>query len=448
LTLNKFKNQLKSANVFAPVDTLGSFDFYNNLICLDSVDSQTFTNLGNNYRAKRAELKKGGRFNSTLYCSLEKIVPLAVHEYTHFIDCTSTLWGLGHLSLMNSAYETCIDQREINFHHAKKFYDHVRTLRLPEYYTVKYGGDGSARPWQWRPSIGKLFASGGQLTDRAVVFMRFSNSNGDELARSPLSMVSLLEATAMKHEIVAKSELISHCSDDVRLVEPELYKRTLLEFLYNKEITEYSACVHCVANIHSIKDVIEAFDITSAIARLCLNMPKSLFGRIAESKRAYESIGVSGNEEAVELCKSSLNSIDRCVLFYIIVHALPRSKEYTQVALESALKDTLELFGITYAEYEEEGNIESAASYFNDGKFRSLNLMAQAGLNNFALLNRCGFNTSYDKVELPEVYLGDCTSVRFLGCEDRPLNKLTADDIFDDLSSGSEWVKRFAEACL
>lgn len=449
MPLNKFKNQLKSANVFAPVDTLGSFDFYNNLICLDSVDYQTFENMRNNYGAKISSLEKGERIDSGLYYDLEKIVPLAVHEYTHFIDCTSTLWGLNHLSLMNSSFETCIEQREINFHYAKKFYDHIRTLRLPDYYTFKYEGDGSSRPWQWRASIGKLFSSDGQLTDRAVVFMRFSNSNGDDLVRSPLSMVSLLEATAMKHEIFSKLELLNHCDDEFRLVELASYKRSILDYLYNKEITEYSACVHCVANIHSIKDVIEAFSITSAIVRLCLNMPKSLFGRIAESSSAYEAIEISGNEELVELFKASLNVFDRGILFYIIVHALPKSQEYTQASLESALKKTLEVFGITYAEYEENGNVEAlTTAYFKDGKFHSLNLMAQAGFNNYALLNRFGFNTNYEKVELPEVYLGDCTSIRLLGCKDLPLNELTADDIFDELSIGNEWVKRFAEACL
>lgn len=446
---NKFKNQLKSANVFSPVDTLGSFDFYNNLICLDSVDSQCFDDLRSKHGNRIVGLEEGEHIDSNLYYDLEKIMPLAVHEYTHFIDCTSTLWGLNHLALMNSAYKTCIEQKENNFHYAKKFYDHVRTLRLPDYYTFKYDGDESSRPWQWRTSIGKLFSSDGQLTDRAVVFMRFSNSIGDDLVRSPLSMVSLLEATAMKHEIFCKLELLNHCDDEFRIVELASYKKSILDYLYNKEITEYSACVHCVANIHAIKDVIEAFSITSAIVRLCLNMPKSLFERIAESEHAYEAVGISGNNELTGLFKASLKVFDRAILFYIIVHALPKSEEYNQASLEEALKKTLEDFGITYAEYEEAGNIEAlTTSYFKDGKFRSLNLIAQAGFNNYALLNRFGFNTSYDKVELPEVYLGDCTSIRLLGCKGLPLNELTADDIFDELSIGNEWVKRFSEACL
>lgn len=149
MSLDKFKDSMKSYKRLLESDTLGSFDFFTSTVCLDSIDSKDFDTF------KKAVA-------SSEYTGLNKVIPLAVHEYTHFIDSTSTLWGLKHLLKMSEAYESnnVKGGREEEFYKAKQFLEHVRSLRLPEYYTLTAPGIEPTRPMAISNHNGKTIWAG------------------------------------------------------------------------------------------------------------------------------------------------------------------------------------------------------------------------------------------------------------------------------------------------
>jgi hypothetical protein len=98
----KFKEKNAKGNQLSAVDVLGSFDFATNLISLDSIEAKDLSSLVMN-REEDSPLP------DEIVFGLRKVLPLAIHEYTHFIDATSTVWGINHLSKMRFAYE-CDDR--------------------------------------------------------------------------------------------------------------------------------------------------------------------------------------------------------------------------------------------------------------------------------------------------------------------------------------------------
>ena len=122
-----FKNKTSRTNLLNEVDVLGSYDFYTALITLESLKK---------YHAEEAltainsipdffDFKKTKSISIDQYVSLAKVLPLAYHEYTHFVDANSTCWGFDYLKKMNAAYLSKTGN-ERGFYKAKEFYDHSR----------------------------------------------------------------------------------------------------------------------------------------------------------------------------------------------------------------------------------------------------------------------------------------------------------------------------------
>ena len=88
---SKAKNS--RGNQLSAVDILGRFDFGTTLISLDSLDAKDLSHL-----AKKNP--EDERLTDEALCDLRKVLPLAIHEYTHFVDATSTVWGIDHLTKM------------------------------------------------------------------------------------------------------------------------------------------------------------------------------------------------------------------------------------------------------------------------------------------------------------------------------------------------------------
>jgi hypothetical protein len=281
MQFSDFKQKTKRWNCFSATDTLGSFDFYTSTVSLDALTFTDVVSAQGEFSSflRRKHKDHTATIESNAYTTIEKVLPLASHEYTHFIDATSTIWGLRHLLMMKEAYEA--DDRkggtEVGFYRAKIFYDHIRMLRLPDYYTLRDGLAPNSTPWQYQFSAGRLFTSQGQTSDRTVVFTRFLNSSGDFIVRSPLSTVSLLEASAMAQEIFIAMFLLANTDPEFRAVEGSLYSARLMKYLYRPDITEYSVCVHLVANMLRLTDPASAFQICARLVNVVLCIPTNYF---------------------------------------------------------------------------------------------------------------------------------------------------------------------------
>lgn len=185
-----FKQTTQRFNVLKRSDVAGSYHFGTATVSLESLERRDINAIIQPCETLAGRQKLSG----PQYEALAKVMPLAAHEYTHFIDSTSTVWGIKLLASMNAAY-SCSDalqQDESQFWRAKRFYDFLRSIALPDYYTIKRGVK-STRPWSAIVTAGILFDGNGRATDRTVLFQRFKNALNEEIVRSPISSVPFLK---------------------------------------------------------------------------------------------------------------------------------------------------------------------------------------------------------------------------------------------------------------
>ena len=438
MSLEKLKRKFKSYKRLLEADTLGSFDFFTCIVCLDSVDSSGFE-----------EFQKA-RFSKD-YSVLSKITPLAVHEFTHFIDSTSTIWGMNHLRKMNEAY--CSNNikggTEYEFYKAKSFLEHTRSLRLPDYYTLIDSSKSPTRPWQARITMGKQFSLDGKISENPILFSHFSNAHGDLLARSPVSTVSILEASAMSNEMVARLALINEFDENERLVENGIYQREAFNYIYNQNLTEYSVCVHIVANHLQCEDLFVAFQICLIITRLVLNFPKSLLDTVVGSAEIHELLGIPEGHEFESRMRTGIKNHNLGILYFLICNALPKDTADSRAKMISGIETALSKICVSLDLISKEAGkeIEEIAGELNSSKLKAIKILSESGVDNFNKIPLISTNLDLSKLSLPTVYLGGGEEVSIFKNESSLLKNVGLDEIFDELYEGQEWVERFSEAC-
>jgi len=439
MSLEKLKRKFKSCERLLENDTLGSFDFATYSISLDSIHKSEFE-----------AFQKAITTNE--YFALSKVMPLAVHEFTHFIDSTSTLWGMNYLKKMNDAY--CSNNikggNEEEFYKAKKFFDYTRSLRLPNYYTLIEKDTTPTQPWQAEITIGKQFGLNGKLSKNPILFSRFYNAYEKPLARSPVSTVSILEASAMSNEMVARLALINNKLDgDEKIVEMSEYQKELFRYIYNQNITEYSVCVHILANQLQCKELFIAFQICSIITRLVLNFPKKLIDNLIKSEEIYAILGIPKTHEFGTRFKAGIKSHDLGILYYLFVCALPKNTSENQEKMIDGIEEALHKFNLSFdlIAKEARSEIEKIANELRSSKLKSIQILAEAGKDNFNKIPLNSTTLNFSNLSFPNVYLGDGIKVAIFKNDNNILNNTEIDDIFDELYEGQEWVERFSEAC-
>ena len=449
----EFKNKSSRLNPLSQVDINGSFDFYTSLVSLDALSAKDVQGMHNSFHEESfAEIIGRGALTPDQYLWAKKILPLATHEYTHFLDATSTLWGFRHLGLMNDAYLSS-DSRgssESQFSKAKRFYDHCRRLRLPTYYTTVNSSAENIRPWQSSITIGFLFSTDGVPTKEPILFSRFSNARGDLLCRSPVSTVSLLEASAMAQELIFQSKLIQLTEPDFRLVEHQEFTRQTLNYLYNPAITEYSVCVHIVANKQNCTDVLGAFRLCAVIVRTLLNLPEQAILKIAGSCPVAELLEQSRENNFAEEIRTGLYNGDLGVLFYVICLALPERSYVSGGAAIKGVVEALRILGIDFAALVSEAKTRASEwrAEICKSAIDPISTLAEAGYDNFLKIDGSDPDLNLVGLSLPQALLQDSSVAQFFGTESNLLKDFDVNTCFDQLVAGQLWVERFAEACV
>jgi hypothetical protein len=455
MIISEYKEKVKKWNCFAASDTLGSFDFYTTIVSLDSLDTSDIEACNQSihqYAQQRAH-RSTEILVSSSYRAITKVYPLAAHEYSHFFDSTSTLWGLRHLLLMKEAYESN-DQfggHETEFYKARLFYDHVRRLRLPRYYTLIDDNASNIKPWTYQYSAGTVFDSKGEVSALPTVFTRFSNSNGGFLVRSPISMVSLLEMSAMSQEVLMHLSFLEMTNEDFRNVEGGLYSCRLMDYLYNPRITEYSVCVHLVSNKLNLADPHMAFRVCAYISRLILNMPDSRFEDLASPALIADVLEISGEHAFVERLVSGLNARDYGTLFFIFASAFSRTSWHESQPVSELIHSTLEILGMSMQQLQAQSQAEAAAlsQIIGSSHFEEISSLADACYENFEKASEDDFRIPFERINLPPALLGDSASCLIFPNRENRLATFDIDMAFNNLyGRGQEWVERFAEACL
>ncbi len=450
MNLDYFKRKSKS-HILAKVDTLGMYDFYNSTIYLGSISPEHIEAISAS-AAGPIKNQGGAGLSFDQYSLLSKIFPLVIHECTHFIDATSTLWGLGHLQKMSLAYTSSglYGGKEEDFIFAKSFHTHVRSLRLPEYYTLVDSTIERVTQWR-RPEItgGIVFSSDGRISDKPILFARFSSRDGAFLARSPISMVSLLEASAMAQEIFSKLSLIGRLDEDQGAIEAAVFSTKTIEYLYNQEITEYSVCVHLVGNHINCEDVAFSFYLTAALVRVALNFPHRAFDKVLESCD-LEKLFWPVEQKFIKRLQDGLRIQDPCILFFILCHALAKDIDHSAEKVKEEIVNALSILGVE--EVELKTWIAEDAKYLSEEIFsrksESVSLLGRVGMKNIDRIDIIGSYLKWHELELPPIFLADLTSWSPFASSTNEFSKINFDNFFEEMMHGERWVNNFAEGCL
>lgn len=137
----------------------------------------------------------------------------------------------------------------------------------------------------------------------------------------------------MANEIFAKVSFVNMLNrEDLILANKDLHDE-VMSFLYNKELTEYSACVHMLANQQQCKDVLQAFYLVLLLTKIVLNATESVFNKILELNIFKEIFQIKDEESTHYIrIKQGLIYKNMGMLYYLLVSGLPE-KSYVNSAL-------------------------------------------------------------------------------------------------------------------
>ncbi|MDR7098948.1 hypothetical protein J2X04_001295 [Lysobacter niabensis] len=439
---------MKPESRILQLDVLGSFDFYTSVVSIDAVESPEFQRLADVHGPPQ----RGRRLTLEQFLAADRVLPLIAHELTHFIDATSTCWGLQHLKLLDLAYRAQASQREEDFYHLKAAYNHVRTLRLPAYYTLVEETEQEVLcPWTYQVSIGLRFTASGAVEGAVpVAFCKFATLDGVLLARSPLSPVSLLETSAMAQELQQRYALLMAVDGPEGLVEQRRQAQKALDYLYNHRITEYSACAHLVANYQQCTDVLAAYRLAGILSRLVLNFAPVSFTAIANSGELGAVFGVALDHQYAQRVRQGLLANDCGVLYYVLCAAMPADSFATYAAAVAGIERALVRLGTSIQEVTEHARAEVARIAGEVALSPSvvLRLLSIAGARNFDLQPPLSDLLQFQTLHLPQLLFGDCLALPMNGREDNLLENLEPDTCFDELYPLEQAIRNFADACV
>lgn len=446
-----FKNKTSRTNLLNEVDILGSYDFYTTIITLESLrkhhadDAQSVINSIPDF----FDFKKHKTISREQYVSLAKVLPLVYHEYTHFVDANSTCWGFNYLRKMNAAYSSQTGNEYV-FHKAKEFYDYSRCIRLPKYYTLIEKGNDNIRPWRSSITIGHLFSNSGVPTKNSIIFSRFSNLYGESLARSPISTVSLLEASAMAQELYIQMLLLRWCDEDFQVVEGKVIEEKTIQYLYNPNITEYSVCAHVIANKLGATDASVAFRVCTILTRFVLNFPEWAFDQLSKFCPVFDILGIPKGHPFCKSVKSGLEHRNYGIAYYLLCSALPADFSSEISSIKSAISQGLSrlglnidmLFGMS------EKFIYKTAKELINSDIQTISDLAAAGMENYKNIDPFSYEIDFSKLHLPPALLGDSESVNLFSSKINYLSSFDLEHCFSEMYAGQEWVERFSESCI
>jgi hypothetical protein len=282
-----FANQHPMAGYYAPLRQTV------HVTCIDSRDYEAW---------ERTRDSEGAR----------KFLPVILHELTHWLDHTSTVWGQANLVKVFDALNVAVlhktgKVKESEFWRIMALHDATRRDRYADYFSTwnpraeRYRGDN---PWKIEITCGQAFTKDGHIdSEHPIVFIRFDDHHTNEfVARTPLSVASLLETTATAAQVESLISLTEMDPEDTRLVQRSLNKKSLLGMAYESELTLYSAPVHLLSTRLNISNLHMAYSLSGRLANVCLNLTKDGFlllrkiqDEVVDAQRRFRAMATGSN---------------------------------------------------------------------------------------------------------------------------------------------------------
>lgn len=238
------------------------------------------------------------------------------HEIRHYVDHVATLWGQRLIVEYLKSANIRLQGDIANFKTIIEYKNQENQLFYANYYTEEYNYipvDRMDKRWQWTTTSGiKFNAQGVSDETKPIPFVHFKSFDNVPLMRMPISIASLLETNSTSEEIKWHMAYISQLSETERPFHLKYYgNETLFKLLYNQDLALYNVVVHLAANILHINDFIEAFNISSSIATLSLNLPNSLVKNIPIKDEKFKAWG--------NRCQSMLDNNEHGFIYFLLL---------------------------------------------------------------------------------------------------------------------------------
>ncbi|MDD2798730.1 MAG: hypothetical protein PHV20_09085 [Bacteroidales bacterium] len=212
------------------------------------------------------------------------------HELQHWIDHTSTVWGLENTIKIYNAINSKLNNKESDFWRIASLMKDYKQSSYSEYYHVVHNKtpfSGLENRWSWNISMGLKFDHDGCVhPNNPIIFVRFNDKKGEPISRTPISIHSFLETNSMYKELVLKAKILQTKKNDIveyHIKQKEFLKDNL-RWIYNPELTVYSVNSHAVSNILGISDISLSMEIASQLSTFILNMPPDFYDKIPINK--------------------------------------------------------------------------------------------------------------------------------------------------------------------
>lgn len=409
--IQKLNQKARRSGIFANLETIGSYDDFSQIVCIDYLDKPGFLQLIDGFKPYKtndpSEINKALQKN---YDSSTKFYSTCIHELTHWLDHTSTLWGQKQLIYIYNSINAWTNQKEKDFYRISIANSERLRARLAVYYTEEYATNIETKvvePWQYEYGSGVEFGIDGRVReDRPFVYTVFKNTNNERIIRVPFSMFALTEANATYAELRNKVQATSVLEESQRLVELNNLDKTIVDNMYNSKLAIYSVATHCLANSIKTSNYLVAYELSSMLSTLCLNLPNSLY-QLLKVPQEFE---VFGNR-----IQSLKDIADPGFAFFIIAKNAPQYD--SNVSLKQLLEEALNNSGLPDLEKIQQLVLmevdELRNNIINGIHVDKLKFLLSVGKNNITKRGIWGQNylsvekLSQSQIMLPPIMLGD-----------------------------------------
>jgi hypothetical protein len=406
-TFETIKSHARRFGIFANIETIGCYDDFSQIVMLDYLDRKSLLQIQKNFQSQDGENSEHQKNAlQTNFQEISKFYSTCVHELTHWLDHTSTLWGQRQLILIYNAIHSWTNQKENDFHRIATAYSERGRARLGDYYTENYSTEPkkSTEEWRYQYSSGVEFGFDGKpREDRPFICTIFLNSSNQRIIRVPFSMFSLTEANATYSELKVKSQIIASLNDDV---ETNIFRQEVYQNLYNPELAIYSVATHCLANTVGIKDTLVAYEFSSTLAIFCLNLPRNLFSCLIDP-HIFSPWG--------DRVKALKEIADPGFAFFTITQQAPKYRD--DVSVQKWLQEAIKNSGLPSLEIINDlvlNQMEELRNEIIDGVFLDdLMFLLNIGMENFIHRGIWGQNVlsletlEQNSIFLPPIVLAD-----------------------------------------
>jgi hypothetical protein len=385
-------------------DELGSLDYTTSVILL------------NTYSAKDRKMirsaLKAGLSTGKLTPSEKDAYNLCIHEYTHYLDLTTTVWGAEFLLRRNAALSKILTQG--------KFAASVVMLNITEimmheafnrvFHQVKLDNLVLNNRLHYSETYGTI-----------VIITLIKG--GVPIAETAFSMLSVLEANAIASEFEGEYKWVTCRLDGLSQFQQNRIESKFQNLLEDSQRLEYNIIHILIATHFPELPLRHRLKLASTLCHLALDMSNMNLAMLANIINDFVLNKKLGDVLCNDICRGMSRHV---VVFYLILmlHGYTKQVDMTAAQMadrieDSALQlidDMLKLWGISYPLSEALSDREFALAIKllrqEDSKFRHTGLLRAASYNR--KLRKTSFKTSdgFRRFKLPDILLDDHTRIR------------------------------------